>query len=641
MGYQEVQDLQNQLASRFSLASQPMQPDLVTRSWTAGAQLKQQPQKSVLGLLDRAKYGFADDIGQQQIIRQATQKEPVKLKNGQWGIEDVGPNGQKIIRPVDPKGFQMSDVFGDIAESLGKTITAGGGAVGGGLGLLAGGAGSIAGAGAGAGAGELVRQQLGNLLGVRGTEITEGPNKGKFAKTGFGQLGDQNDFGEIAGEAILGAAGQGLALGAGKLLTNLTKAASMPVAQNADDIAKVTLDKVKATNLDQINKFAKVDMNDSITKEFLTNDKVYLTEAVDKIGEKVGSQLDELLVNGKEILNEKLFAPRINQIAQQMGLQSGDDVPINIAKATGTIKTQLSDLIKKNISGAYDDQIKTLGALVEKLDTNPNVTFGELKGFTSEILPDAINVAKNANSRTGMSALVRARQALTTARDEVLPPDLFESYTKGIKAVDNISRIVKKKVIGGEATPGGLSTAFKLGKLTNELSQGKNLTELTDKLVELNKIPGFEGMANEIKDNLYSFLASKAAYAKTPFTGGRLSLSGIGDTIGKTVLSPANRLQMIKGAANLGIIDKTQLGKQVGRVLPKVETLAQLINARKLLDAGTPMKEVIKNVSPQVAKIIKNVSKNKAVQAGVAGAPGQIITRSLNQILYEGNGMNQ
>lgn len=46
------------------------------------------------------------------------------------------------------------------------------------------------------------------------------------------------------------------------------------------------------------------------------------------------------------------------------------------------------------------------------------------------------------------------------------------------------------------------------------------------------------------------------------------------------------------------------------------------------------MPEVIKKVSKPVAKIIMQTAKNKGVQ-------GQVVTRSLNQILFGGNTFNE
>lgn len=644
MGYQEVQDLQNQLASRFSLASQPMQQDLVTRSWTAGAQLKQQPQKSVLGLLDRAKYGFADDIGQQQIIMQATGKQPVKLKNGQYGIEDVGPNGQKIIRPVDPKGFQMSDVFGDIAESLGKTITAGGGAVGGGLGLLAGGAGSIAGAGAGAGAGELVRQQIGNLLGVRGTEITEGPNKGKFAKTRFGELGDQEDWGEAVGEAIFGATGQGLALGASYALGKIAQTGIVKGATNKlDDVLNKG---PKAENVEYIAKNLGIgDKNADVIKEgFEKGYQIY--DNMGDIIKKTDKGLVDLVENKNQALFKKFLEPELQKAAQQQGVQNLDDVVIQLAPTKKALKDLVTELTpNKVIKGLNKESLDEVNYYKNIIRGAKDITYGDFKTIGKD-LSTAVKQAYETSNYKKAEVLDKIYDTFVDSRTGVLDDTVFKQYSKARGSLNKLNQLFRTQIVEGEFKAGQTPMVAKLAKFSKEI-QGTNYDELKN-LLNVAKESGIEG-AQELEDNVGTFLfndvlekAKRKPGAVGKVLGSIPGVSGVAQVISEPFTTAKGQAKILQGLMNMKIIDKSQLGKQVSeRVLPRVNTLVQLVNARRLLDAGTPMKEVVKNVSPQVAKIIKNVAKNKGVQAGVAGAPGQIITRSLNQILFDGNGMNQ
>jgi len=631
MGYQEVQALQQQINSQLSSPKGGIGLDV--QSWQGGAPLRQQPQKSVLGLLDRAKYGFADDIGQQQIIQQATGKQPVKLKNGQYGVEDIGPNGQKIIRPVDPKGFQMSDVFGDIAESLGKTITAGGGAVGGGLGLLAGGAGSIAGAGAGAGAGEIVRQQLGNLLGVRGTEITEGPNKGKFAKTGFGQLGDQNDFGEIAGEAILGAAGQGIALGAGKLLNGILKAGSSPSAV----VASLPDEKIAPKALDAVQDFSGLPKGKSkiLVKEFLDgNIDIPHEYAIGDYRRRAGDKIIKLTENTQRILNEQF-----QETLTKAGVTDDTLIPL------GQRGSQLADLLDEFKTKAIRPiDRENLQVVLNEFGDTPlreieNIPYGSLQSL-KRTLDDIIPQTYVEGRRTASTRYItKLRGALSQTENTLEPIKAAKAaYAPQIQASKKLSNLLNIKLEQGLAKEGRFTPESFINRLGTEL-QDRNLEKIIKYDDILSSNPAFAGMS--IKKDLLTSLLGSATEAKAPFTGGRLSASGIANSVGKTFLNTRRRLQMTKGLMNLGVLNKQNLGNSISELAPKTTALLELVDARRLLDMGTPMKEVVKNVSPQVAKIIKNVAKNKGVQAGVAGAPGQIITRSLNQILYEGNGMNQ
>lgn len=629
MAYQEL--LQQQQATQNALARlQSRNKAKGSGLLFAGAeQLSQPEQKSVLGIIDRFKYGFADDIGQQDIIFQKTGKKPVKLPNGQYGVEDISPNGQKVIRPVDPKGFQMGDLLGDIGESLGKTITAGGGAVGGGLGLLAGGVGSVAGAGAGAAGGELVRQQLGNLLGVRGTEITEGPNKGKFAKTQFGQLGDQNDFGEIAGEAILGAAGQGIALGLGKVMGGILKAGS---GSGADDLVRAGLpdEKIAPKAIDALQDFSGMPKGKSkiLLKEFLDgNVDIPHEMTIGDYRRRAGDKIIKMTENTQKILNEQF-----TKTLDAAGIT--DDTLVPLAKRGGQLADILDEFKAKAIRPSDRENLQVV--LSEFGDTPlreiENVPYGSLQALKRTL--DDIRPQTFIEGRaTASTKYITKLRGLLSQTENALEPikQAKAVYAPQIQASKKLSNLLNIKLEQGLAKEGRFTPETFINRLGTEL-QDRNLEKIIKYDDILASNPAFAGMS--IKKDLLSSLLGSAVESKAPFTGGRLSASGIADSVGKAVFNPRRRLQMVKGLMNMGVLNKGNLGNEISTLAPKTTALVELVDARRLLDQGIPMPEVLKQVSKPVAKIIMQTAKNKGVQ-------GQIVTRSLNQILYEGNGMNQ
>ena len=191
-----IQDLQNSLeVLRQTVAQKDLQPQ------TQAEPLEST--RSALSSVGRWMYGFADDFGKREILRNEGYKESqiVPLRNGEYGVK-MEVNGIPVIRPVDPKGFKFNDIIGDIAESGGKAITTSGGI----LGAIAGGttgAGGVVGAGLGASLGELGRQRIGESIGVRNPE-----NFGQF--TYQDPLGRSHIGGvtEVALEGLINAGGE-------------------------------------------------------------------------------------------------------------------------------------------------------------------------------------------------------------------------------------------------------------------------------------------------------------------------------------------------------------------------------------------------------------------------------------------------
>jgi hypothetical protein len=197
-----ISDMQNIVAQ--------MQQTLATQANQVGN--NNQPlmsSRSAISAIGRFKYGFADDFGKLKILKDegysgkigSNVGDAVRLPNGEYGVR-INANGVNVIRPVDPKGWQVSDAIGDVAESAGKAITTGGAIAGG---LLAApeslGTMSVGGAGLGGSLGEGVRQSIGALMGVRSPESFIGNGLTYSGPSGQHISG----LAEIAGEGALNA----------------------------------------------------------------------------------------------------------------------------------------------------------------------------------------------------------------------------------------------------------------------------------------------------------------------------------------------------------------------------------------------------------------------------------------------------
>ena len=189
-------DLENSLAVLQALTAQKIAGTGNVQSSQAPFEMKQ---SALPNMGDRFLYGFADDMGKRLILRKYYQENQiVPLPNGEYGVRIQFGNGE-AIKPVDPKGFQANDMINDFSESIGKGITVAGGTVGG----VATGYNPI-GAALGSTAGELARQGIGGLLGVRNPE-----NFSKIAYQGADNRGHIGGITEAVGEGLMAFVAQG------------------------------------------------------------------------------------------------------------------------------------------------------------------------------------------------------------------------------------------------------------------------------------------------------------------------------------------------------------------------------------------------------------------------------------------------
>jgi hypothetical protein len=448
------------------------------------------------------------------------------------------------------------------------------------------------------------------------------------------------------------AVGQGIALGAGKLINTLLKPSTVKSAvtatQTLDDLGK-PIQKPGTTQAANVlaDELGLKGKNSQIVEKFYSNpSKFKIVNNIDEMAAGVDDKLTSIIENKNSLLFKRHLEPELMKVAQMQGVQNVDEVALNMSTAGKDLKSLIGKIKGDStlVASAKADSVAAIKEYQNLLTQNPEMTYGQFKQLGSNLF-DSIQQAKdNPSLKKGLQQIY---DTLVENRAKTLDPNAFKAYSTDRGVFDKLDRLFKVRLSEGELQPGQISLVGKLGKFTDEIKQASNYNALQD-ILEQGKKSGVEGIG-ELGDSIDEYLLNLSLNKAKPGKGtfrklvqGTPILEGVANTVGDLVNDPVNKARILQKTFQLGIFDPTKTTARVSETLfPRIQTLGELVNARRLLDAGTPMKEVVKNVSPQVAKIIKNVAKNKGVQAGVAGAPGQIITRSLNQILYEGNGMNQ
>ena len=585
-------DIENAYIATINAKAQPQNDALGTML----SQYQRTENKSALGTIDRLKYGFADDWGKRKIIQDAgyTQDQIVSLKNGEYGVKIPGVG----IRPIDPKGFKVSDIAGDIAESVGKSLPTIGGATGATAGLLgSGGVASSVGAGVGSGAGEFVRQQIGNLIGVR-------------------NLNDNSGYKELAAEAVFGVGGQAIALGGGKLLGALLAPGSK--AAVTTEVANVIGNKLGMRNVN----------SDIIKRGF----KGEIIENLDDLALRTDTQLKELIENKNKLLFKKYLEPELQKVAQAQGVSNADDVLINVS---GT-KTAIDDVIKnvntsKSILPSQKKQILSIAEDVKgSFDNGAELTYGQFKESANNLYELAQSARKN-NDFTSAKTYSKLYDALTDSRAQSLSPEAFASYSQERKALGKLDKLFRVKLSEGELQQGQQSLVAKLVKMTDEVRQAPRYNELQSIIAEAKNIgiEGIDDLSNNIDSLLFNYGLSKAKIKPGPLgkiTGSIPGVSGVGKVISEPFTDAYNQARILKGLFSTGVLDESKMSAKVAEgALSNVQSLAQLVNAKRLIDSGTPLSTVTKIVPKSISKAIKKVAP---------GIPGQIMSKSLNRIVY-------
>ena len=584
------QQKNEQLLSGLQARSQQRQPQWVGVLGGAlqAANAPQESRQSALGILDRFRYGFADDFGKKQIIYQATGKEAKQLKNGEYGVEDV-VNGQRVIRPVDPKGFQLTDLASDISESVGKLLPTGG-AIAGGI------FGAVPGATAGGAGGEALRQLIGEkMLKVRQQGL---------------QLGD---VAEVLAEGTMSGIGEGVGrLVAGKFAQMGTNR----IAQNADDVLKGT-GEIKPTTMDAFQNIVGMPQgtNKRLLKEFIDPNgaikNIPHEDAVFETMKRTGNKAINLVENAQSVLND--------EFGKTLAKNGIDDSTLIPATKQFSKLSQIADDFQKNAVRAIDrENFAVLQNELSKL-TPDNMTYGQLKGFKQN-MDQLISDSYVNGMRTKSTAYLQKIRGLVSQAENTLPgiKEAKAVYAPQIQAVKKLSNLMNIKLEQGLAKEGRFTPEMFINRLSGELKD-RQLEGILKADDVLSQNPAFKGLS--IKEDLLTSLLSKQLSTKSPFTGGRLSLSGIAETTGKAIINPRRRAQMLKGMINSGILNPSNLDTPISTVTPK---LSAILNS---LDVPQKMPKTLKAVGKAVGGV------NRLLPTS---AKSQVATRSLNSILFGG-----
>lgn len=560
--------------------------------------------ESAISTKDRFKWGFADDFGKQRILMENgyDPSQVVRLKNGDWGVRT-----EYGIKPVDPKGFQLSDIGSDIAESVGKSITAGGGILGGlaaGSGSL--GTGTAVGVGLGSAAGESIRQAIGAKMGVRNIE--------NLTKTAFK---DENGWhlgglGEIAAEGVLGGSAQKLT---GVIAGKMAEAGAIKLATNsADNILSVG--EIKPKVIDAITDAVGLPKgtNKRLLKEFLDPNGAikYIPHegAIDETTLRAGNKIINIVEQGKNIANE-IYEKGLKQagIDTQTTL-----VPVNkgITELDKAITSMSTGLGKKEATPIIRNLTEIKNYVVEK-SIDGKLPLSEIQVITKRL--NNIRSASYINGTTGGFTKYASRPlaAFTNAKNSI--PEiaaLNAHYRPQLQALKKLQNIMNIRLEEGLYKEGRFTPEMFIQRLSNEL-KGRNLDAIIKADDVLSKSPEFAKLS--VKQDLLTALLGQKLSATAPFTGGRLSASGISESVGKAVLSPRRRAQIIKGLINTGTFNPKALDLEVSKVAPKLSAFFNLASAG--------------NIAPIAGKTIESMPTKEGIKAVVRNIPP-----SLNGIVY-------
>lgn len=430
-------------------------PEIVeTISQQAAPAPRQEP---LLSIGERAKFAFGDVPGRTEFLQE---KFPGQEVTQEEGVFQVG--GQ----PIEPRGFQVKDIPGDIADVLdeiirltgqipGASIGAGIGAFGGPPGAITG---RIAGGAIGRGAGQAVVEGIGRTLDIREQDIPD------ILK-------------DIRDEALLGAAGEtvGVAIGA------VSKATSNLIRKIADRFVK----KVSAPIEQTIFNFTADVPKDSIAR---------VQQRGAEILSRRNMSNENLLKINRDILN------KMNDIRQPAGKA------VNIAK--GKLKGRKDIVVGvKDILRDLNRELKNAGVVDDTFrpiqDFGTDTAEKRLLNLRGELLRDAgkgFNTQKAFRTLDNINDIVKFGQEgkLTVGTNEnrilnsvatsirkrlaKFSPELKQAN----KAFAEIATIQKNLGTKIDFKAGGISTLDKLDA-TSKTFVKEQLQRLDDLLPESQK----------------------------------------------------------------------------------------------------------------------------------------------------------
>ena len=149
-----------------SQIQQPQQqtPDIFTSAQLPEQQLTQPQMQSPLNLFERFKYSFGNEAGRKEYLQaRFPDRQISKLKSGKFAVDGI---------PIDPEGFNFSDLVGDIVDVSDELVRIGGHIIGAAKGTaIAPGAGTIVGGGLGRAGGQAAVETIGRAFGMQQEEI--------------------------------------------------------------------------------------------------------------------------------------------------------------------------------------------------------------------------------------------------------------------------------------------------------------------------------------------------------------------------------------------------------------------------------------------------------------------------------------
>lgn len=577
----ELQATNNQILANLSTPqSDSMQQTLANIAQSSTVS------QSALGAVDRMRYSFADTWGKQKIIQQAgyNPNDIVQLQNGEYGVRT-----QQGIKPIDPKGFQMKDLAGDMADMVGKTVTTAGAVAGG---LL----GGVPGAMAGGAGGELARQKIGDALQVRIPGLQGG------------------DTLEIGGEALLAGAGEGV----GRVVASkLAKFGALNAAQNA--VSREMTGQYPSTLVGKADKLF------NIKNKYLTNDllagKLGIVEDADDPLKKGVSAIMDIVSKGRDSAN----ANYRNTLMKEFGENFNDTITFKTEGLKNVLTQQINALKTNDIAQIKTKQIGQLEKILSNIQEKGTITNSQMqtaKSALQDIRMSTFIDGKPTSLTRDIGKVQGAFLELKNTNQVLKQADA--NYAKELGLYNALEKNAGIRLEAGEITEGFRTPERLMLRLKDEMSERR--------LARLDKIQGMlndngikTDFMTQIKTGLVSDILNKNS--RIPLTGFTGTPIGLAKTaVNKLGVSELNLARMFNGALKMS---PDMSAKTVGRHLGMVETLATLASGK----TGIPIKGA--------GQVISGTGKAIGKTVGLVKTPigqriaSQVVTRkSLNDILY-------
>ena len=531
---------------------------------------------------NRVRWGVADDSGKIDILRSEgyspNPNDPngiVRLKNGEFGVKT-----QYGVKPVDPKGFQFADLGGDIAESIGKSITMTGGILGA---LVGAGVGSVPLAIAGAMGGETIRQGIGIAMGVRNPA-----NEGKLFYTD--QQGNLKigGAGEVLAEGALAGGSQKLA---NYVVEKFAQAGAVrPAVSALDDL--IHPDEPIETRLIDMQKrnFGfKPTASPVPLQESLPGGRIYgeLIPTDERAMDAMGYAGEKAVTLGNAIpqLETKLFKQGLNEAGYDTS-----KLMIPAQDEFGQIITKVRTLGNDSLSNGYNDIISKMkvglsqgtgtlnyDTIAEITDNARNIRDMAWKQFDNGVIPYDV-----ANKTSEIANLLGKAKNSDTVMSK-----LNKTYGEVAQAGENIAKTLRLAGKDGKLIEGYRGTAGIIKALGTE-AKGPRLTKL---LKNLDIIEPLMSKTEEFKDLPFSktmlkaMLADHFAEAKKASTLSFFSPVQTARAVGQAVYPARVRWNALKGIMQTTKIDPSTMSLPVNRILKDIPGINRLATLGKLAGA--------------------------------------------------------